>query len=172
MQGMKGHEMWAVVHPHCAAELLVHMYMHDASRGNLDGWCAYTCMAPIAVYWWRSARCPRRISWSQSWDSERLLPAENRPLPGQTHVSLPSVHSPLLHDLEGKVSSSTSWTCLGQLLRQWSTTPLSLRRKSTRYSSTKTSKESCQSLFERRSQCVLSNMTPEARKLLTSQCMT
>ena len=139
MQGMKGHEMWAVVHRHCAAELLV----HDASRGNLDGWCAYTCMALIAVYWRGSARCPRRSSWSQLWDSERLLSAENRTLPEQTHVSLPSVHSPLLHDLERKVSSSTSWTCLGQLLRQCSTTPLSLRRKSTRYSSTKTSKESC-----------------------------
>ena len=48
----------------------------------------------------------------------------------------------------------------------------SLRRKSTRYSSTKTSKGSCQSLFERQSQCVLSNMTPEARQLLTSQSMT
>ena len=168
MQGMKGHEMWAAVHRHCAAELLV----HDASRGNLDGWCAYTCMAPIAVFWWGSARWPGRSSWSQPWDSGRLLPAENRTLPKQTHVSLPSVHSPLLNDLEGKVSSSTSWTCLGQLLRQCSTTPLSLRRKSTRYSSTKTSKESCQSLFERRSQSVLSNMTPEARELLTSQCMT
>ena len=124
MQGMKGHEMWAVVHRHCAAELLV----HDASRGNLDGWCAYTCMALIAIYWRGSARCPRRSLWSQLWDSERLLSAENRTLPEQTHVSLPSVHSPLLHDLERKVSSSTSWTCLGQLLRQCSTTPLSLRR--------------------------------------------
>ena len=36
-----------------------------------------------------------------------LLPAENRTLPEQMHVSLPSVHSPLLHDLEVKVSSST-----------------------------------------------------------------
>ena len=38
----------------------------------------------------------------------RFLPAENRTLPEQTHVSLPSVHSPVLHDLEVKVSSSTS----------------------------------------------------------------
>ena len=64
MQGMKGHEMWAVVHRHCAAELLV----HDASRGNLDAWCAYTCMALIAVYWRGSPRCPRRSSWSQLWE--------------------------------------------------------------------------------------------------------
>ena len=120
----------------------------------------------------RLVRSPGRSSWSQSRDSGRLLPAENRTPPEQTHVSLPSVHSPLLHHLEVKVSRSTSWTFLGQLLRQCSTTPLSLRRKSTRYSSTKTSKGSCQSLFERRSQCILSNMTPEARQLLTSQCMT
>ena len=170
----EGTRMWAIVHRHCAAGLLV----HDASIKGKP-WrlvCLYGSNSGLMMRFGKVSLTKLMVTILGQRRTELyllfLLPAENRTLPEQTHVSLPSVHSSLLHDLEEKVSSSTSWTCPGQLLRQCSTTLSSLRRKSTRYSSTKTSKGSCQSLFERRSQCVLSNMTPEARQLLTSQSMT
>ena len=120
--------------------------VHDALRGSFDGWCAYQYL-----YGSNSGLMMRfgkdEVHGHNLGTADVCSQLRKELYLSRRSVSLPSVNSPLLRDLEGKVSSSTSWTCLGQLLRQCSTTPLSLRRKSTRYSSTKTSKDSCQSFF-------------------------